>query len=334
MSRGPFLVVLAMLAAWACTPTPYGEVTTGDGTKQDPKGDDDTTGDDDDATSSGGPNFDAGTTTDSGAVVTQACDPAAAFGAPALIQQVSDPIVDELSLTLTGDERTMIINRNSNGSDEIVSATRASLTATWGSPTPVNSGFFNPWVSLDGKTFFSTDETPSMYQQTRDATAGTLGTATKLTLTGFTQTYWDSPSLSPDGNTFCWDDTPNPNAQNPASRVFHVKCSARTGTTLAAPTTFASLESFGDAFGAVFSPDRLTLYFGHHSTDGWHVYETTRTSTTADFGTPAERTELSTGTGATEIPKFISSDACRLYMAVLTPTAQSWDVYIATRPPK
>lgn len=96
-----------------------------------------------------------------------------------------------------------------------------------------------------------------------------------------------------------------------------------------APVLLPNVNDVTQDYGASLSDDGLTLYFdSHRGTGNDDIYVATRTSTSAEFGTPGVLAGVNDATHQDQVTS-ISADQLTMYIG--SDRAGDWDVYRATR---
>jgi hypothetical protein len=261
------------------------------------------------------------------------CNPTAAFGTPVKVSELDTTDSDE-GARLSPDELTVYFSSTRPGGVggwDIYTATRASRTATWGTPSllaGVNTGGLErrPTVTADGLTLYALVGASPNYalaMATRPSTSasfGALATITSLDSPANDQT----PYVLPSGAALYYDSN--------ASGNYLLYRAARNGTGFDTPqvVTGTNLET-ADQSDVAITPDELTLYFSsNRSGAGTNtIFEATRTSVANGFGDPVALGLDPTGRQL-DMASWISSDNCVLYVTTIT-TAGDYDIYTATR---
>jgi hypothetical protein len=278
-----------------------------------------------------------------------ACDPTKAFGAPVPLSDLNSPL-DDTCARLSSDLLTAYLTTDRNGSvQEIFTATRATPTAAFATPTILPVVNFagidteKATISGDGLTLFTSAFTTldgsgpnsRIYTYTRASTSANFSTPTQVAATVVPGSVNQrDPYITPDGNElyFCSDAQVQLDIYV-AKKVGGVFGAATRITELAAPTFALSCNPF-------LSADGLTLYFfsnrapnvgGVGNTDIWVAHRPTRND---PFTTPTPVNELNT-VGNDE-PVWLSADACTLWFARSTDPTDSGiartHLYRATKP--
>ena len=256
------------------------------------------------------------------------CDPAAPFGTPVLIAELSDPIVADGTLRLMTDELTGYFwSFRLNGTDaEIYLAKRPDLatpfTITHVSALGSTSNELDPTVSTDGTVMVLRRSKPGddlyVASRTGDLTFGTPTAITSLDTTGVEAQGF----LQPTGNELYFE-----SARTGGGDIYR---SVRTGTTFAAPSQVSELSTGSEEGDPVVTADGLTIYFRSNRPAtplGFNIYVATRASVADPFGAATLVPNVSSD--GDDGPSSISADGCRLYLS--SDRAGTNDIYVATR---
>ncbi len=290
-----------------------------------------------------------------------ACDLSKPFQAFAPITELNAANTQQETARLTHDELNIYFQRQASfvfgsdagggdgGSDagpgplfQLMTASRAKITDTWGTPTPVG-GLSNatasetdPSVAPDndtlyfGSTMSGGRGASDLWETTRAMPTTTFGTPT--TVSGLDTVNDESqPYLMPNGLALYFR-----TKIVDAGTDFDLAHATRASTTPFALDTsniFQNVNTANLEALATVTFDELTLYFTSDRAEagagGRQIYKATRASTSDPFGAPVAVTELNTI--AFIEPSWISDDGCRLY--VTTEIAGSFQLNVASKPP-
>lgn len=254
------------------------------------------------------------------------CDPAAPFGAPVLVMELSAEPNDFIA-RLSPDELTLYLTR-----EDVLVSTRASRTAAWSEPVPlaaVNTANteFGATVTADGKTLFVASDRPGAagldpWVATRPDAAAEFSAPQLVANVNTADDEFD-PFVSSDGSTLYW--------WVRSSDGFDIFRATRGGAGFSAPSLVAELQSDGNDSHLVVTSDGLTAMFGSSrpgGAGGRDVYRTTRPSLADPFSPPVYVAEVSSE--ADDQPTWLADDGCVLYLS--SDRGGTYDIYVATRP--
>jgi len=265
------------------------------------------------------------------------CDPTKPFGAPVPLTTLNLPGDDDRAARLTPDELTIYFASDRTGERRIYRATRATVDAPFGAPTmldelttPGGIDFLTATPSADGLELF-VEQRPSagggasdLRRLTRAAPAGPFGSGADLDSVNTSANETD-PNLG-GGDLELW--------------------LARTGAT--ADIFIAKRATLASAFGPanplagsvnttsshesdpVPSADGLELFFQSDRGGPARIWVARRSVASEPLGTPVHVAELD-GRGVNDVPNWLSSDRCVLYMTSYDQNALA-DLFVATRP--
>jgi len=274
------------------------------------------------------------------------CDVTREFDTPVLIPSLSTPGHEGEARFPGDDELTVMYDaiRGDAGTTDIYTATRASLTAPFGTPVklpgPVSTDDYEHAgnVTDDGlKLFFE--------HRPRAGTVSKINSATRATKSD----PFGVPSPV-DINT--GDYTAMPFVRGDGKEIYHVSANGPGATKIFVATFVAgtgyvqtevsevNLTKPGGAaafqFAPVLTPDGLTIYFGttnhlavpaRNDTDIWVA---SRLRVTDKFSAPREVANVNTL--QSEEPSWISADGCRLYLqSTRSGGVGGQDLYVASR---
>jgi hypothetical protein len=281
---------------------------------------------------------------DADAAVLPPCDLAQPFGAPTPISELNTG-TEEATPRLTPDELTVYFQQialpdagviDGGGGYDLLVATRATRTATFGAPVPLStintpSDEYDPTVTGDNLTLFfsrnSMATSNDIWTATRSSTVGNFANATELSIN--TVGYDQHPYTSADGLTLYFASDRSGTSQDlfKATRTAMSQFAVDQSGVFAAVNGVSTYEGFPTV-----SSDQKTLYFtsdrtGGGAKGGYDIWIATRGSTADPFGSV---TNLSAVNSAVDdFPSFISADGCRLYLT--SGTAGAYKVYVAKR---
>lgn len=269
------------------------------------------------------------------------CNLGAPFGAAVAIAELNTSAI-ETDPRLTHDELTMYFTRvDPTTYDDIWVATRPSKTAAFGAPTKLalSSSDSENTASPTGDDltlFFTAQKStpgPNIYMATRAATNVDFGAPIDVKSINVSSTgSYRSPYVMPDGLGLYFDSDVGAisgGCGGSCTDLFRATASTPGSFTLDADV-FANVNTSDVETNAVVSLDELTIYFYSDRGGNAHVWQATRASKTAPFGTPVADFELDSDL---TVPGWISDDGCRLYLSKEL-TTNNHDLYVASKPPK
>jgi hypothetical protein len=303
-------------------------------------------GDDDDdnasSSSSGKGGSSSGSTTSSssssssssGAVVTPKCDVSKPFGTPVALGATINTGQFEDGASLTADELTIVFLRELDQNHaQLMIATRTSTDQDFGEATAIaaSGSSNNVWpgsISSDGLTLYWSflGQTMDIFMSQR---ATTTGSFVDKQSSAWTNGNYDEfrPSISSDGTEMFF--LSEKDTTNGDLRPYH---SLKTGGAFGAPVALSELNGDGTDQSIAISGDALTIYLASDrtgSTSGtYDVWTAHRNSRTEPFSAPARVPELSTN--KEDVPSYVSTDGCRLYLA--SDLSGNGDIFVATKP--
>jgi len=261
------------------------------------------------------------------------CDPTAAFGTPAPVAGL-DSAGDELAARLSPDELVVVFAYASTpgGKLDVYTATRASTTASFGTPAPIgatNSIYDDSFPTLSPDQLllvFDSDRGASglshVYASARASATATFGPPIEAIALADGE---DHPLLAND-TTLYFASATRPGAGMHDLWRAVVDDSGATGTPMAVPG--AAIDTADDEDDPVVTPDELALVFVRTTATSSDVLVATRPATDVDFGQPTLITGLAPA-GSPVVPTWISPDQCDLYFS--SNLAGEQDVYVVTR---
>jgi Tol biopolymer transport system component len=268
------------------------------------------------------------------------CNLAAPFGAPTLIAGINTTAIEGQG-HLSSDRLTLYFvsdRAGGPGAEDLYVATRASETATFGTPmviANVNSASFEEGavISADGLTlYFSSARgngtTHELFVANRTTVAGAFSAPTLLL--NVNSTGQDLPTHVNAAQTALY-------IQSDRSGNYEIYRATRATTTQAfdAPVAVAALNDPAASDGsAVLTDDELTVYFWSTRAGGAggpDVYKATRSTFNDGFGTPTRVTELNTA--SLDVPSWISPDGCDILLeSDRAGGAGKYDMWISSKP--
>lgn len=296
------------------------------GSSDDDDGDDD---DDDVVNGSSSSSGDAGSP-DGGAV--PACDPAADFGTPALLEGPVNSADFENSPGLTDDELTLVFQRTIGETSSIMIATRATAGAPFGAPSKLaltSSGLsFQPSLSRDGLTLFWAEavaqKPTDIFFATRTTSNGAFANpfATGISNPSFAEL---TPVVTGDGDEMFYTS----DQEGAKARLYHA---TRNGGEFGNSQKLQELAdgSNGEEESVAVSKDGLTVFFASSRTGGpgqLDIWTARRNSRSEKFTGVALVKNVNSN--VVEWPSFVSADGCRLYFG--SDRTGDGDLYVATR---
>jgi hypothetical protein len=275
-----------------------------------------------------------------------ACDVSKPFGAPIFVGGLSDVTGQSLSgLRLSPDYLTGYYSANyqpnSGGSNELYTATRATLVSAFQTPTPLQDTqvsptdyVTDPTVSRDGLEVLFGWAPLGLSQHISYATRNTTSVA--FSYLGAVPNVNDpagedaSPFLREDGQVLYFSSS---RVSANSDDIFQA---AWNGSSFAAPAAVDELNTTFSERSPVVTPDDRTIFFASARPDvnargNMDIWMATRPSPGAPFSTPTIVTELNTPNA--DLPTFVTRDACTLYFSVAaTSTDAVHAEYFAQRP--
>lgn len=257
------------------------------------------------------------------------CDPTKPFGTPMLVPNVNSSL-DELSFSLTQDEKTAFVRRSTGTStptQTILSTHRDSIDANFDTPNANLTAAINgsgtvsdPSSGPDGLALYFSRQNGNqfgLYVATRPDANASFDAGTLLVIDAMNATDRFSPATSADGQTLYYGDIS-------FSQVF----SASRGGSVAAfinPKLISSAQA-----PVVVSSDELTMY---SALGGRDVLEATRVNKTATFGGNGAAADIiNVNTASSETPVAITRDGCVLYISSNRAGSVGYDIWEAHRP--
>lgn len=274
------------------------------------------------------------------------CDLEAAFGAPQPFTELNTGL-SEWSASLTDDELEVVFLSDRVGtmwSPEIWTATRKSRSAPW-----ENIHMISKLASLAGQEsglaisgdgldlYFSLLVTPTrkLYRAHRASRAHAFSPPEEIAQQN--DLYEFEIALAPSNNLYA-------SARSPTADNRDVFLYPFDGKGWSSPVVLDGVASITDETGMAISKDERTLFFARQVAKG--VAETSETwiaqraSTSEPFAALKRLDEL-TFVGGGTIPSWVSSDGCRLYVAMYSPDprlpqmGRGWyDLAVASKPAK
>ncbi len=284
------------------------------------------------------------------------CDVTKNFGTPVLIASLSTPDHESLA-RLTDDQLTVFFEAvrlpsSDAGSDSgvdgsaphhLYTATRATQDAPFGPVTlvPGVGGADEdraPSVTSDLLTIFFSrrtfdDDSIDIYKAERSSVTDPFDTGSAIANLDVPTDSEITPFVRGDGTEIWFA------AIRPPSTTADIQLATFAVNTGYAVTTPTNVNTgFADETHPVISRDGLALYFASNRFGGikgnnTNIWIATRTSTSADFGTPKQLNATGINTAANEEPSWISPFGCRLYFTSnRAGGAGRSDLYLAIRP--
>jgi Tol biopolymer transport system component len=267
------------------------------------------------------------------------CNLISPFGTPALIAELSSAATDEWP-SLTPDELTIFFSSQRAGSSagDIWTATRASLTDAFGTPTKVEdvstgANEYSPFITADARTLYFT-RNEHLFVATRATATGDFGDDAELT--GLGVAFSVAPSLTTTDPVQLFF------TQNGSGNVFAATEAAADLSTGDVFDTASVVTALDDADGGelmnggpFITADGLTLYFNSQragGVGGADLWMATRASASDSF---ANETILpGVNSIAEDYGPWVSSDGCRIYFGSNREGVDGGtgsDLYFATR---
>jgi hypothetical protein len=272
------------------------------------------------------------------------CDPGAPFGEPTLVQGLDvDMPTSVAGVRLSPDSLTAYFyasgRLDSIGYGDLYTATRSAPTAPFGAIAPL-AGFgintpddeFDPTVTGDGLTLIFGRTKPAtnpvyFYYATRATT--TIPFTAPLSIADvLAGTAESTPFIRQDGKVlyFVFVSTVFPAMETDIYRA------TWNGSGIDAPVPVAALNTGYSEVAPVVTPDDLTIYFASDRTDGtwqgnYDVWTASRMDTAHPFSVPTTVTKVNTP--YFDVPTFITSDGCDLYLS--STRNQRLSAWVATK---
>ena len=274
------------------------------------------------------------------------CDLTKPFGEPVFIPSANVPGGE--SGSFSSDELTFYSQNNTANGFHLYSATRPSRDCSFTPPTllknvnnTTGAGDYDPFITYDGlELFFSSDRQINdastwfdLYYATRTSTDDDFSAPTPVPNLN-TSLLDRAPALSADKKTLYFNSTGYGDSKGGIYK------SARSGPNFGAARHIDLGTTTGDS-SPIPSPDELTLYFFSErggSVGSGDIWMATRPTKDADFGPPTNKGAVATlNTTASEGPRSISPDGCRMYLVTDRPTPNNagtgkYNMWVATRP--
>jgi len=261
------------------------------------------------------------------------------FGAPILLPGVNGAGSNESYARLSPDELTVYFTSDRRGTEDIHSATRASMNDDFGTPVPVpgvNSTTASeawPSVTANGLTMYLQSNVTGpidayqIFSTHRATTADAFATPLSVGNVSIGGATLRSPFVLPDDSALYYASSATLSGTLGILRAPHMA-----DGTFGLGAEVGGLDTSAIEGGPVVTSDELVIYFGSSRTDGGakgsnDIWVATRASRNAAFDAPRIVPELNT----TDIdnPDWISPDRCRLY---LTRHASGlYKIYVASR---
>lgn len=259
------------------------------------------------------------------------CNPTAAFANPTALGVVNTGAY-EANPMLTNDELTIFFTRGTGGQGlALFHTTRATTSQPFGNATQLSLSTSqtidtSPWVDdkLTTLLFASVrdpDKHLHLYQATGNGSFDGWTNITKLLALD---------ALEPLADLHPW--------MAPASGEVWFASDRQTATgldlyvafgTQAVPSNYAALNTIAAESHPVLTADALTIFFARDDNQSKsHVFVSTRTSTSALFGTATQLTAFDQAM-TQSAPGWISQDGCRMYFT--TDRSGAGDIWMATR---
>jgi Tol biopolymer transport system component len=236
---------------------------------------------------------------------------------------------------LSDDELTIYFTSNRTGNRDMYSATRASRTASFGTPQPmggVNSPSDEAYPSLtpDTLTIFFESNRTGRYQvhvATRSTTLGQFPTPTPAENVN-SAAEEGHPYVLPDQSALYFIST----RSGGGGDIYRAPIAA--GAQLGTPTIVSTINTPSTESLPLPTADELVLYYGTNRADSpakgaSDIWVARRASRSADFDPPVNVQELNTP--AEETTNWLSPDRCRIYFQRSGATGNK--IYVASRSP-
>ncbi len=267
-----------------------------------------------------------------------ACNPTAAFGSLVDLPSINSGAAEVLP-SLTSDELTMYFARSTSGNHvAIFYATRTTTAQPFGSIMQASS------IAAGNSTYdsapFVVDGLKTIFFQSEDATGNPTNAYHLYQATGSgALDGWSNPTALPI-DTFDPATDAHPFWSPASSEMWFATTRGGLGYDLYVavnniPLPATPLNNFGNNdIRPVLSADGLTIFFARDdSSQLFHVWTATRSSTLATFGFPTEVADFDSG-GSNNVPGWLSTDGCRMYFfSDRSGGKGNWDIWMATRPP-
>ncbi|HWO20681.1 MAG TPA: hypothetical protein VNO30_18065 [Kofleriaceae bacterium] len=249
------------------------------------------------------------------------CDPAAPFGTPTRVPNVSSS-VEELDMALTADELTAFFVRFTGTGATLQTSSRSSADSNFPAPmiAPSIAAIESTYdvirisVTADGLVLYFRVSDSTVYAASRPDASGTFTSATGVFADGSAMIA-TTPKISADSMTLYWS-LPNDK----------LRAATRTG----AYDTFVNrrVVSLHNMTDFAISTDELTLYYSNFPDAD--IFVSTRASKNVPFDVGAPVSNVSTSDG--DVPLSVTADGCLLYIRSNRPgSAGANDYWIARR---
>jgi hypothetical protein len=268
-------------------------------------------------------------------VVTQRCDPAAAFKPPVALTSL-ESARDDVSARLAPDELTIVFARiNADLTYDLYSSTRTRVEDAFSTPQimgSINSIYSDLWPTL-------TPDGLGIYFESDRITPGTFHVWTSHRLT--TASAFGPPIME----TGLADGDLDPYVTSTGGAIYVASAvrvgaggsdiyrAARDATGALSPpiAVLGGVNSVADELTPAVTGDELRMFFCHNTATGCDTYTASRSAISDGFGaaTPVDGLAVD---GITEVPTWVSPDGCHLYFYSNVPgNSGGMDLYLATR---
>lgn len=263
------------------------------------------------------------------------CDTNGLFEGPVPVDSINDPL-DTSGARLTPDELTVYFSSTRAASPDLYVATRASTTASFGSPrrldklSSVTLTEDYPSISADGRTFFFSQAeltgtgSYGVFFATVDA-AGAFSAPSKL-VEGAARDF--APFVASNGDVYFASDA----RTGFSFDIYRLARKASAAFEFEPRELLATVSSEQSDSAPVLSVDGLTMYLASTRTGSLDqdIWVARRPTQSAEFGAAERVGGLSSDNE--DVPTWLSPDNCRLYLTSKR-GGGARKVYLATRVP-
>jgi Tol biopolymer transport system component len=262
---------------------------------------------------------------------TAPCNPTAPFGSSTALAGTVNTGAYESTPMLTPDELGIFFARDTNGGRiGLFYATRASVKQPFGNDKELSSISGNqsidtsPWVDdkMSMMLFASERDSDSryhLYQADGDGTPDGWSNITRLDTLDW---------VDPAADLHPWLVPATGEVWFASDRLGSLDI-YQAANTSSMPSFYGALSTAAAESHPVLTADALTIFFERTDLQQkGHVFVSTRSSTSAQFGNPTQVGEFDQQ-GTTSAPGWISADGCRMYFS--TDRSGNFDIWMATR---
>jgi hypothetical protein len=266
---------------------------------------------------------------------TAKCSESTAWGTPVLLAGVNGTGDNDGEGRLSLDELTIYFFSDRAGNNNIFTASRASLSATFGTPqalTAVNTTASEGWpsVTADGLSLYLESNVNGAFQVfvSHRTTVVAQFPAPILVANVNSGSVTGQSFVLPDESALYFVT----NATGSIGNYSIFRAVRGSNGQFGTPAIVPTINTPSGEYGPAVAPDELTIYFGSQRTDspakgGFDIWKATRASTAASFDPPVNVQELNTT--STEWPDWLSPDHCRIYFTRNGTTG--YKIFVATR---